>query len=143
MSIKKIVSWCFVAIGFVILIFFLLKLENAFSEITFADQVRLALRNYHISIWIAWVIVTSSATYYQWTQKKYIIFVLDYLLIILAFIFFRNYLSLGEEEGFWSLGSSFKTGANFTSMRNALVMIFMTAFVQAAIKFFSSKWHRK
>lgn len=143
MSIKKIVSWSFVAIGCAIIIVYLLKLENAFSEIKSSDQVRLSLRNYHISIWIGWVIVTSSATYYQWTQKKYIIFVLDYLLVILAFIFFRHYLSLGEEEQFWSLGSSFKTGANFTSMRNALVMIFMTAFVQAAIKLFSSKWHRK
>jgi hypothetical protein len=56
---------------------------------------------------------------------------------------FRHYLSLGEEEEFWSLGSSFKTGANFTSICNALVLIFMTVFVQAAIKFFSSKWHLK
>jgi hypothetical protein len=39
MSIKKIVSWCFVAIGFVILIFFLLKLDNAFSETKSPDQV--------------------------------------------------------------------------------------------------------
>jgi hypothetical protein len=68
---------------------------------------------------------------------------LDYLFAILAVIFFRHYLSLGEEEEFWSLGSAFKTGANFTSICNALVLIFMTVFVQAAIKFFSSKWHLK
>jgi hypothetical protein len=100
MSIKKIVSWCFVAIGFVILIFFLLKLDNAFSETKSPDQVRLALRNYHISIWIAWAIVTSSATYYQWTQKNYIIFILDYLFAILAVIFLDNTSALAKKRSF-------------------------------------------
>ncbi|WP_127844343.1 hypothetical protein [Psychroflexus aestuariivivens] len=143
MSAKKLISWSVAGVGLVLILYFLISLENAFSEIKSSEDVQNALRNYHISIWCGWVIITSSATYFQWTQKKYSIFVFDYLIIILAFIFFRHYLNLGEEEDLWSFGDSFKMSSNYMSMQKALLMIFMTAFVQAAIWLFSSKWHRR
>ena len=143
MKLKNIIPWTVAGFGLGVMLFYLFKVENAFSEMKSPEEVRFAIRNYHISIWCGWVLMTSSATYYQWTKKKYALFALDYLIVILAFIFLRHYLNLGEERDLWSFGDTFKMSVNYMSMRNALLMIFMTAFVQAAIWLFSSKWHRK
>lgn len=143
MKLKTLIPWVTVGLGLGVIILYLIKVEQAFSELKSAEDVRLSVRNFQISIWCAWVLITSSATYYQWTQKKYILFVLDYLIVIIAFIFLRHYLNFGEEEGLWKLGGSIIKGTNYLTMRNTLLICFMTAFVQAALWLFSSKWHRK
>lgn len=143
MKTKTLIPWAIVGLGLGVIILYLLKVEHAFSELKSAEDVRLSVRNFQISIWCAWVLITSSATYYQWAQKKYILFVLDYLIVIIAFVFLRHYLNLGEEKGLWSFGDRFIMGSNYITLRNALLICFMTAFVQAAIWLFSSKWHRK
>ena len=87
MKTKTLIPWAAVGLGLGVIILYLIKVEQAFSELKSAEDVRLSVRNFQISIWCAWVLITSSATYYQWTQKKYILFVLDYLIVIVAFIF--------------------------------------------------------
>lgn len=143
MKTKTLIPWAAVGLGLDVIILYLIKVEQAFSELKSAEEVRLSVRNFQISIWCAWVLMTSSATYYQWTKKKYSLFVLDYIIVIVAFIFLRHYLNLGEEKNLWSFGDTFMKGSNYITLRNALLICFMTAFVQAAIWLFSSKWHRK
>lgn len=143
MKTKTLIPWAAVGLGLGVIILYLIKVEQTFSELKSTEDVRLTIRNFQISIWCAWVLITSSATYYQWTQKKYILFVLDYLIVIVAFIFLRHYLYTGEAEGLWKLADSVIKGTDYLTIRNTLVICFMTAFVQAAIWLFSSKWHRK
>lgn len=140
---KQLIPWIISGLGLGIIVLFLIKLDYSFSEIQSAEDLRLSVRNFQISIWCGWVLMTSAATYYQWTQKEYTLFIVDYLTVLISFVFLRYYLGLGEEKNLWTLGDTFKTGANYMTMRNALLMFFMTAFVQAAIWLFSSKWHRK
>ncbi|NEV94719.1 hypothetical protein G3567_11245 [Psychroflexus sp. YR1-1] len=116
MKMKRGIPWIVTGLGLFIIILYLINVERAFSELKSAENVRLSVRNFQISIWCAWVLITSSATYYQWTLKKYTLLVLDYLIVIIAFIFLRHYLNLGEAKNLWSFGGAFIMGSNYMTI---------------------------
>ncbi|MBZ9631290.1 hypothetical protein LB465_10915 [Salegentibacter sp. LM13S] len=143
MTFKNVISWSIAGLGFCLIAFFLFKLEQAFSEIETAQVVQQAIQNFQISIWIGWILITGPAIYLRWKYGNQLLFIINYLTVITAFIFLGFYVNRGAELELWSLGDSFRENVIFMVIMNILLICGMTAFVQAAIWWFSKKWHRR
>lgn len=143
MTFEKGINWGFAVLGICVIVFFLFRVEQALSATTTAETVQKAIRNFQISIWIGWLLITVPAIYFRWKYAKHILFIIDYLIVITAFILLGVYINRGAELELWSLADSFKGNITFMILRNILLICGMTAFVHAAIWWFSKRWHRK
>ncbi|MBZ9652459.1 hypothetical protein [Psychroflexus montanilacus] len=143
MTHKTALSWIITGIGMAIIVIFFCIVDSSFSDQMTKDEIKISIQNYQISIWIGWIIMTVSAIYRQWKSKNYVLFLIDYVIVITAFIGLGYFLGKGQELGLWTFSNSFTQGIEFNVIRNIFLICFMTGFIQAAIWLFSSKWHRK
>ncbi|PKD20370.1 hypothetical protein APR41_13910 [Salegentibacter salinarum] len=143
MAFYKVINWAFAVLGFCVMALFLFKLEQAFSATPTAEAAQQALQNFQISIWCGWLLITGPAIYFRWKAGNHILFIIDYLIAVTAFIIFGVYVNRGAELELWSLGDSFRGNVTFLVIRNILLICGMTAFIHAAIWWFSKRWHRR
>lgn len=142
MAFDKVINWGLAFFGFCIMAFLLFKLEQVFSASPTAEASKQAIQNFQISIWCGWLLITGPAIYFRWKYANHILFILDYLIAISAFIILGVYVNKGTELELWSLGETFRGNISFMVMRNILLICGMTAFIHAAIWWFSKRWHR-
>ncbi|PRX48847.1 hypothetical protein [Salegentibacter salegens] len=143
MAFKNVINWGIAVLGFCIIAFFLFRLEQAFSATTTAKAAQQAIQNFQISIWVGWLLITGPAIYVRWKYANHILFIIDYLIAITAFIILGVYVNRGAELELWALGNSFRGNVTFMLLRNILLICGMTAFIHAAIWWFSKRWHRR
>lgn len=53
MKTKTLIPWAAVGLGLGVIILYLIKVEQTFSELKSTEDVRLTIRNFQISIWCA------------------------------------------------------------------------------------------
>lgn len=121
----------------------LFKANEVFGISTMGETEKEIL-NYQISVWISWVVLASTAVYYKWTEKRNSFFYFTYGFLIVAFTVY----------GF--LYQSFITGYNLPSpfsdtytlgvlaaFQNIIVSGILTVSLQAAVWWFTRRWHRR
>lgn len=143
MSLKNLFSWIIAGLGFALILFYLFNLQKAFSSVLEPGKTYQAIKNYQISIWCGWLLITSSAIYNRWKKNNHILFAIDYFIMVTAFIFLGYYLNLGVEIELWGVGDFVEQRIIFIILKNILLICLMTAFIHIAIWWFSKRWHRK
>ncbi len=100
--------------------------------------------NYQVSIWITWVILIPIAIYYKWTKKKNIFFLFTYAFLIVGFGIF-GYLTQNLVLAY-DLPSRFSDTYTFgvlLAFQNIITSAILTLFLQAAVWWFTRRWHRR
>ncbi|SHG50198.1 hypothetical protein SAMN05444483_11414 [Salegentibacter echinorum] len=143
MSGKNLFSWIFAGLGLGIILFFLIILHSSFSGNGDSEQTLQALKHYQISIWCGWLLLTGASTYLRWTKGIHTLFIITYTSAFIAFLFFGYYLNLGVERNLWDIPNVYDKKLFFVILKNILLICGMTAFVHAAIWWFSKRWHRR
>lgn len=143
MSGKYLFSWVPASLGLGLIVFFLISLHTSFSGNVNTEETLQALKNYQISIWCGWLLITGAGIYLRWTKGVHSIFIINYISVFIAFLLFGYYLNLGVERNLWDIQSVFSEKLLFIVLKNILLICGMTAFVHAAIWWFSKRWHRR
>lgn len=142
MSAKKLISWIVAGLGFVLIVIFLFRLDQSFSEIQDSKIIPVAIKNYHLSIWCGWILITFSAIYASWKKNTHLLFIIDYLIMITAFILLGYYMDKAVTYNLWTVGTSLQQGVFFMVIKNIILICVMTGFIQASLWWFSKRWHR-
>lgn len=107
-------------------------------------EIKRAISAYQLSIWISWLIFAILAIYYKWTTEENIFFYTTYGFLILGFSIYGYYIQkmvnlLNVETGF---RDNYTFGV-FTAIQNLAVAGLLTGFLQAAVWWFTRRWHRR
>lgn len=100
--------------------------------------------NYQISIWISWLVFASLAVYHKWTEKSNFFFYFTYGFIIIGFTvygFLYQRFIVGYELPS-PFGDKYTLGV-FVAIQNIMVSGILTGFLQAAVWWFTRRWHRR
>lgn len=102
------------------------------------------LISFQISIWVVWVVMLCNAIFYKWTKKGNFFFYFTYAFLIVAFAVFGFYTN--SIVNVFDLSSPFEdnyTHGVFTAVQNIVISCALTAALQAAVWWFTRKWHRR
>ncbi|WP_424493424.1 hypothetical protein [Salinimicrobium sp. GXAS 041] len=120
------------------------QLEAAIQLQENAALAQNRLLHFQISIWIVWVIYILAAIYYKWVKKGNFLFYFTYGFLLIAFGLFGFYTQVVVND--FNLSSPFRDQYShgiFTAVQNIVISGALTAFLQAAVWWFTRKWHRK
>ena len=133
---------------FIVVLFYPLytafQLEQVIEAEQSLEKVRSSLKGYQASAWITWVVLVSIAVYYKWTQKKNFFFFLTYGFLAIAFGIFGSFAQAVVNN--FNLPSSFEDGYTYgilSAVQNIFVAAILTGFLQAAVWWFTRRWHRR
>lgn len=111
-----------------------------------AEAVHLfdALASFQLSIWICWVFFAAVGVYYKWTQKGNFIFYLTYLFLFISFALFGFFMQkiMVDYHIKPSFGDVYSRGT-LTAILNLGYAVALTAFLQAAVWWFTRRRHRR
>lgn len=102
------------------------------------------LINFQISIWIVWVMLLCSAIFTKWVKKSNFTFYFTYGFVVVAFAVFGFYAQ--EVINDFNLSSPFKDDYShgvFAAVQNIVTACALTAVLQAAVWWFTRRWHRR
>lgn len=108
------------------------------------DRVEDSILSYQLSIWLTWIVFVIIAVFYKWTTEKNFFFILTYVFLLLSFGFFGYFVQVMVNS--FELQSTFEdnyTLGVFTAIQNFAVAAILTAFLQAAVWWFTRRWHRR
>ena len=133
---------------FILLLFYpiysVFVVEEVMSSGSSIRDAENALVGYQRSIWISWIILVSMAVYYKWIKKKNIIFYITYAFLFVAFAVYGIYVQkLVSDYNVPSNFNDFYTLGVFTALQNILASAILTGFLQAAVWWFTRRWHRR
>lgn len=139
---KNILRFLFLAV----LIYPAFALFNAVGEV---DEESLevatdAIQHYQISVWVSWIVLVSASVYYKWTRQRNFFFFFTYSFLVVAFGFL-GYLSQ-ELLNNYDLPNKFRDDYSFgllQSLQHIITSVVLTAFLQAAVWWFTRRWHRR
>ncbi|WP_029034917.1 hypothetical protein [Salinimicrobium terrae] len=100
--------------------------------------------HYQISIWVSWLVLVSASIYFKWTKKKNFFFFFTYAFLVIAFAFL-GYLSQVLMTGY-NLPNKFRDGYSFGvlhALQHIITSVVLTGFLQAAVWWFTRRWHRR
>lgn len=125
-------------------VFTLFNLEQVRVDFGNLEIFQEKLTHYQVSIWVTWVIMVAMAVYFKWTTEKNLFFYFIYTYLSIAYIIFgwyflqmiRNY---EIETGF----TDDHTLVVLKTAQNLFVSVILTAFLQAAVWWFTRRWHRR
>lgn len=103
-----------------------------------------AVLRYQISVWVSWLVLVSASVYFKWTHKQNFFFFFTYAFLILAFGFL-GYLSQ-ELILNHDLPNKFRDDYSFGllhALQHIITSVVLTAFLQAAVWWFTRRWHRQ
>lgn len=144
MNYKYVFTWSLAIIGFVYIFYKLLLLSTTIPGPDSATAWE-AFKSYNIAIWVGWVLITTAAVIFKWRNNREILFILDYIIILLSFSFLGYYLEEGVSNFSWNLQTGMLTlPSGFAiALKNILIMGGMTVFIRVCIWWFSLRWHRR
>lgn len=135
------------------LLFFLLLLYPAISVFqlhqTIQDQnsakmIDQQLMAYQLSIWLSWLIMVIISIYYKWTTKRNDFFYFIYFFLLVGFgifgFYFQKSVTILEIET--SFRDNYTLGV-FATLQNFAAAGILTGFLQAAVWWFTRRWHRR
>lgn len=132
---------------FILLLFYSLYsvfvLDEAISLESSIRETESALIAFQRSIWITWILLVSMAVYYKWVKKRNFIFYFTYAFLFVAFSVYGIYVQ--KLVTAYNLPSSFDdsyTLGIFSALQNILMSGILTGFLQAAVWWFTRRWHR-
>ncbi|MEG9326913.1 hypothetical protein V6B16_03105 [Salinimicrobium catena] len=108
------------------------------------QQARDSILYYQISIWISWILLILVSIYYKWTEHRNFFFYFTYgFLLVSCSVFGYFHQSLVNA---YDLPSPFED--NYTlgvvvTLQNLVVSFVLTALLQAAVWWFTRRWHRR
>ncbi|UJH91804.1 hypothetical protein LZ575_03820 [Antarcticibacterium sp. 1MA-6-2] len=108
------------------------------------NRVERSILFYQISIWLSWIVFMIIAVYYKWTTENNFFFILTYAFLLLTFSFFGYFVQ--AMVNFFELPSTFEdnyTLGVFTALENFAIAALLTAFLHAAVWWFTRRWHRR
>lgn len=132
---------------FVLLLFYSLYsvfvLEEVISSGSSIREAESALVAFQRSIWITWILLVSMAVYYKWVKKRNFIFYFTYAFLFVAFAVYGIYVqrlvtAYDAPSGF---EDTYTLGV-FSALQNILMSGILTGFLQAAVWWFTRRWHR-
>lgn len=100
--------------------------------------------HYQISIWVSWLVLVSVSIYFKWVKQKNFFFFFTYAFLIVAFGFL-GYLSQ-ELVTHYDLPNKFSDNYSFgvlQALQHIISSVVLTAFLQAAVWWFTRRWHRR
>jgi hypothetical protein len=103
-----------------------------------------SILNYQISIWISWVFLVVIAIYYKWTEKRNSFFYFTYGFLLVSFSVFGYFQqSLITAYDLPSPFDDQYTVGVVVALQNLVASFILTALLQAAVWWFTRKWHRR
>ncbi|MCY2687263.1 hypothetical protein [Salinimicrobium sp. TH3] len=102
-----------------------------------------SLLHYQISIWVSWLVLVSASVYFKWTRQKNFFFFFTYAFLVVAFAFL-GYMSQ-ELVIEYDLPNKFRDNYSFgvlQALQHIISSVVLTAFLQAAVWWFTRRWHR-
>ncbi|WP_029036780.1 hypothetical protein [Salinimicrobium xinjiangense] len=120
------------------------QLEQVITDGGLAKEAQAELNDLQRSLWISWIILVSIAVYYKWTFKRNLVFYLTYAFLFVAFAVFGIYVQ--RLVSVYNIPSSFEdsyTLGVFSAFQNIVVSGVLTGFLQAAVWWFTRRWHRR
>ena len=133
---------------FILLLFYSLYsvfvLEEVISSGSSIREAESELVAFQRSIWITWILLVSMAVYYKWIKKRNFIFYFTYAFLFVAFSVYGIYVQRLVTA--YDVPSSFEdsyTLGVFSALQNILMSAILTGFLQAAVWWFTRRWHRR
>ncbi|NJY63740.1 hypothetical protein HC174_13405 [Salinimicrobium sp. CDJ15-81-2] len=133
---------------FILLLFYSLYsvfvLEEVISSGSSIREAESALIAFQRSIWITWILLVSMAVYYKWVKKRNFIFYFTYAFLFVAFAVYGIYVQRLVTA--YDVPSSFEdsyTLGVFSALQQILMSAILTGFLQAAVWWFTRRWHRR
>tara|TARA_R100000789_G_C2945986_1_gene133577 strand:- start:127 stop:501 length:375 start_codon:yes stop_codon:yes gene_type:complete len=117
-----------------IILFLVILIYPIYSVFQLFENQEGVFINYQISIWISWILMIAIATVYKWRSKKNMFFYWIYAVLVIGFAILGFYL---EDQNV-----NYRM-ANFVAIKNFLMAMGFTLFIQVSIWWFSRKWHRE
>lgn len=99
--------------------------------------------HYQISIWLTWLVLVSVSVYFKWSRQKNFFFFFTYAFLVMAFGFL-GYLSQEVVTNF-DLPNKFRDNYSFGvlhALQHIITSVVLTGFLQAAVWWFTRRWHR-
>lgn len=129
-----------------VLLYPVFSLFNAVGNLNGADlpEALDAVLHYQISIWVSWLVLVSASIYFKWTKHKNFFFFFTYAFLVVAFGFL-GYLSQ-ELVNEYELPNKFRDQYSFGilhALQHIITSVVLTAFLQAAVWWFTRRWHRR
>lgn len=130
-----------------ILLYPIFALFNAVGDLNGSKELPEALDavlHYQISIWVSWLVLVSASIYFKWTKHKNFFFFFTYAFLIVAFGFL-GYLSQNLVTEY-DLPNKFRDQYSFGvlhALQHIISSVVLTAFLQAAVWWFTRRWHRR
>ncbi|MGB7843048.1 MAG: hypothetical protein WBL21_09670 [Salinimicrobium sp.] len=135
----------FRVIAVLVLLYPAFSLFNATEAIGNVDigDAREKVNSYQLSLWVTWLVLASLSVYHKWTRRQNFFFHFTYAFIIIGFGIF-GYLNQSLGPGY-ELQSHFKHSSTlgiFTALQGIITAAVLTIFLQAAVWWFTRRWHR-
>lgn len=129
-----------------VLLYPVFTLFNAVGNLNGVDlqEALDAVLHYQISIWVSWLVLVTASIYFKWTKHKNFFFFFTYAFLVVGFAFF-GYLSQ-EIITIYDIPNKFKDGHTFGvlhALQHIISSVVLTAFLQAAVWWFTRRWHRR
>ncbi|WP_324718900.1 hypothetical protein [Salinimicrobium sp. HB62] len=140
---KNILNFLFL----VILLYPIFTLFNAVGQLNGPEELESAMDavlHYQISIWVSWLVLVSASVYFKWTKQRNFFFFFTYAFLVVAFSFL-GYLSQ-ELVTDYELPNKFRDEYSFGilhALQHIITSVVLTAFLQAAVWWFTRRWHRR
>ena len=128
-----------------VLVYPIFTLFNAVGDLN-AEELQEAMDavlHYQISIWVSWLVLVSASVYFKWSKRKNFFFFFTYAFLVVAFSFL-GYLSQ-EVVNTFELPNKFRDNYSFGvlhALQHIISSVVLTAFLQAAVWWFTRRWHR-
>ncbi len=138
---KNILRFLFLAV-LLYPVFSLFKAVGDLSGVELQESLDSVL-HYQISIWVSWLVLVSASVYFKWTRQKNFFFFFTYAFLVVAFGFL-GYMSQ-ELVIEYDLPNKFRDNYSFgvlQALQHIISSVVLTAFLQAAVWWFTRRWHR-
>lgn len=129
-----------------VLLYPVFTLFNAVGNLNGAElpEALDAVLHYQISIWVSWLVLVTASIYFKWTRHKNFFFFFTYAFLVVAFSFL-GYLSqelVMEYDLPNKYGDQYSFGI-LHALQHIITSVVLTAFLQAAVWWFTRRWHRR
>ncbi len=129
-----------------VLLYPVFTLFNAVGNLNGAElpEALDAVLHYQISIWVSWLVLVTASIYFKWTRHKNFFFFFTYAFLVVAFGFL-GYLSqelVMEYDLPNKYGDQYSFGI-LHALQHIITSVVLTAFLQAAVWWFTRRWHRR
>ena len=139
---KNLLKFLFLAV-LIYPLFTLFRAVGNLNGVELQDTLDSVL-HYQVSVWVSWIVLVSASVYFKWTKQKNFFFFFTYAFLVVAFGFL-GYLSQELVTQF-DLPNKFRDDYSYGilhALQHIISSVVLTAFLQAAVWWFTRRWHRR